>query len=159
MNKIKKLNKLDKLTRNFIAGLSAGIIKDLPIFITHTLWHIPKITYWEYASRIGFGKDNPTTIFDYTFAISIELLFGVSIGMAYIFVIDYLKPKHYLLSGAYLGLSTWFLLRAIMVLFKIQPFNKPGILTAFINCMLSILFGFSVIYINKYLENKDKSWK
>jgi hypothetical protein len=150
---------MDKLTRNFIAGLLAGIIKDLPILITHIFWDFPKIAYWSYASQIGFGIEDPETFFEYMFAVPIELLFGATIGIIYIFIVNYFKPKHYLLTGAYLGLSTWFLLRAIVVLFKIQPFQKPGIIIALINCSLSILFGFTVIYINNYLEKRSKSWK
>jgi hypothetical protein len=150
---------MDKLTRYFIAGLSGGIVKDLPVFFAHLIWDIPKIAYWDYAARIGFGKDHITKMPDYLFAIPIELLFGVAVGVGFIYIIDYFKPKHHLLSGAYLGLSTWFLLRAFMVLYKVSPFERPDMLSAVINCSMSMLFGFTVIYINKYLEKKNKSWK
>jgi hypothetical protein len=147
---------MDKLTRYFTAGLIGGIVKDLPVFITHIIWDIPKIAYWDYAARIGFGKDNINTIFDYIFAISIEVLFGAAIGMAYSYIVEYLKPKHYLLSGAYLGISTWFMLRTFMVLYKIPPFERPDMISAIINFSLSILFGFTVTYANNYLKKKEK---
>jgi hypothetical protein len=145
---------MDKLTRNFIASLCAGVIKDLPVLITHIFWDFPKIAYWSYASRIGFGKDDPISFFDYLFAVPIELLFGAAIGMSFIFIIDRLKPKHYLLAGTYLGLSTWFVLRSFMTLYKIPPFERPDIKSAVINCLLSMLFGFSVIYINNFLKKR-----
>jgi hypothetical protein len=149
---------MDKFLRGIISGLIGGVVKDVPILIPHALWNIPQITYWDYAAHIGFGGEHVNTLAAYALALPIEIAFGIGIGVIYVYLLDWIKTKHYLLAGVGFGAATWFILRAIMSIYEVEPFNKPGELTALINWVLSWLFGFIVAYVNQYLKKKD-SWK
>jgi hypothetical protein len=141
----------DKFMRGIIAGAIGGLVKDIPSIIIHVAHSDVYPTYWDYSGMIGMGVV-PEKIPEITVAIFIQLIFSIAMGIFIVYASSYIKSHHYLIKGAFLGGSTWFLIRASVWGAQIKDFNKPQVLAFMINSTTSIVFGLLVAYIDKRIQ-------
>jgi uncharacterized membrane protein len=96
----------DKFLQGAIAGLIAGIVKDIPTIIAEFFLKTYP-TYWSYSSMVVFGE-LPKTFLDYIYAFLVELLFSVFVGVTIVYIIGKIPSKHYLVKGMFFGGLIWF---------------------------------------------------
>ena len=149
---------MDLFKRAFYAGLVAGTLKDAPIYITDKVWHVPNLTYWDYASMISISKPTAEKLADYLIAIPVEIMFGACVGIIIVYIVEHLAIKQKVLAGALLGGATWFSIRSALTLAQLRPFNQSNLPNAIINLIVSLLFGILVVLINEYLKHKIPKW-
>jgi hypothetical protein len=147
---------MDKFDRAIIASLIGSTVKDIPTFISHIIWDIPKIAYWDYAARIGFGN-LPKTFVHYLFAIPLEITFGITLGVGLLYLMEALKLKHHIVFGIGIGSSIWFFLRIFVALYNFEPFVNPDEISAIVNWVMSIIYCITTILIYNWLKKKDDS--
>jgi hypothetical protein len=87
----------DKFIKGIICGLYGGIVKDILGFIVKYFLKFTSIIYWDYAGILAYGRP-PKTLLEIVIAILIELGFGVSLGIIFIYLTALIKSKHYLLK-------------------------------------------------------------
>ena len=144
----------DIFMRGIIAGVIAGLIKDIPSIIVHLSHSDVFPTYWDFSGMIGFGQV-PNTFLNICLAIIVELGFSITIGIAVVYGISKIKSHHYLLEGGYFGAAVWFFIRASMWIFAVKEFNKPQMFAFVINLTTSIGYGLLIAYIDKLLKNRQ----
>jgi hypothetical protein len=143
----------DKFLRGIIAGLIAGIAKDIPALIAEFFITDVFPSYWDYSGLVSFGK-SPGKPLEYIHALGIQVGFSAAVGVAIVYLISKIRSKHYLLEGAVLGLLVWFIIRGIVYIAQVPDLIKPHEGIALLNSLTSIGYGVLVAYIDHYLATK-----
>ena len=145
----------DKFLRGIIAGLIAGLAKDIPSIVADFFIN-PFPSYWDYAGLVGFGVE-PNTFFEYFYAILIELGFSAAIGVIIVYINGIIPSKHFLIKGAFLGASVWLSISGLVFFTQIPQLSKPHIAATIINSLTSIGYGMLLTVIDRYLASKNKN--
>ncbi|ATW25789.1 hypothetical protein [Candidatus Formimonas warabiya] len=143
----------DKFIDGVIAGAIAGLIKNTPDLLFHNLLNITGKSFWDYANIIATGR-HPHGLIEQIYSFFFEIVFSISVGLIYIFVIPYLRTKYNLLRGAIYGAMVWFAIRAWVTAFHIEPLMQEDQSTMIVNSILSILFGIILEWLLQVLKNK-----
>jgi hypothetical protein len=141
---------MDRFTKGAIAGLVAGIIKDIPAFAAQIINHKFSPTYWDYAGILGFGKI-PSTFWEYAYATLVQLVISVAVGVVLtLFISKY--PSNYLWKAGYGGILFWTTVRAAVVAFKIQPLDDPQLAASVLNMVTTFGYGLIIGWFYKILK-------
>lgn len=152
VRKYKGFTMKDKLLRGVIAGVAAGLIKDLPPVIFHITKHEFSPTYWDYAGKIGFGRI-PHTGWEIAYAIILQICFSIGISVAMVYLLPKIKSSLWYVKGAAFGFGVWFFIRITVTLFALKEFTQPQIFVSIINVSTSVVYGVLVAFLDRYLEN------
>jgi hypothetical protein len=101
-------------------------------------------------------KRHPQGLLEFILAFWYEIIFSIFIAIIYIYLIPYLKTKHYLLRGAVYGTLVWFAVHAAALAFHIDAIiNRSDVISSIVNSINSILYGIILAYLIHYLEKKQ----
>jgi hypothetical protein len=142
----------DKFLRGVIAGLIAGIVKDIPAIVSDFFFNTFP-AYWDYAGLIGFGKE-PKTFPEHFYAIIIQLGFSVVVGVSMVYIMNKIQSKHYLLKGAFFGGLIWFSIRGLVFIAQVPRLIHHQQAISIINSLTSIGYGLLLAWIDHYLATK-----
>ncbi len=142
-----------RLSIGIIAGIIAGILKDIPDAFFHYGLKITNLTFWDYAGTIAFGH-HPSGIAENVCALCFEVVFSILVGMVFVFITNRMIFKHYLLSGAFYGAIVWFVIRSVVVGLDIKSLVNEDIVTTTINSLDSVIYGIMLSFIIHLLEKK-----
>lgn len=142
-----------RLSDGIIAGVTAGILKDIPDAIFHYGLKISNITFWDYSGIIVLGH-HPSGVAEHICAIFFEIVFSIIVGLVFVSIVSRLIFKHYLLWGAFFGAAIWFAIRAAVVGLGIKLLIDGDIITTAINSLDSVLYGIILSFIIQWLGKK-----
>jgi hypothetical protein len=143
----------NKFIRAVIAGIVAGIVKDLPNLVLFNYSRFTMIALWEYAGAIALGR-LPQSIPEHCYAVLLELLFGVFLGLFFVNIPFLCQDDHDKLRGVFFGALVWFIIRAAVLAFQIRVLLDENLGTSVINLLESMLFGYVFVCSGKFLERR-----
>ena len=145
---------MDTFFRGLIAGFTAGIVKDIPDFFLHSVFHFKKLSFWDYAGVVTFNK-MPHSFIEHVVAFGFQLIFSTGLGIVFIFLASkVVKTKHYLLEGLVFGSSVWFIITAAIKVFRITELQTKGLSDPLITLLLSMAYGLLLMVIDHWLQNR-----
>ncbi|HBF37577.1 MAG TPA: hypothetical protein DDW50_09680 [Firmicutes bacterium] len=136
-----------------MAGIVAGIVKDVPNGIFHIFPTLNALALWDYAGVLAFGRLS-RNFGELLYALFLELLFGTFNGVIFIYLPFASEPGNYKLKGIFFGAIIWFLVRAVVLAFHISILLGENIGTSLTNLLLSMVFGCTLACI--ILKNEQK---
>ena len=141
----------DRLVSGALAGSVGAVIQNTYAFIAKSLGFQGPV-YIDYGEYLLFYKDQsgPLTSF---FGFIGHFVWDIIIGIIFAYLILNTSSRYYLLKGILYGVIVWFLIKAGSTLFKI-----PEVITVLPHTVAffffgSILFGISLAYTLKLLDN------
>ncbi|MGE5605287.1 MAG: hypothetical protein ACM3YE_06300 [Bacteroidota bacterium] len=143
----------EKISNGAIAGIIAGILKDIPDAILHNSLKITSITFWDYAGTITLGR-HPHGFFESSYSFFFEVIFSTFLGILFVNFTTHFNRKHYLLWGAFYGGIIWFFIRSIVVVSRIESLITMDFLTSLVNSINSIIYGIILGFFIVYFEKK-----
>lgn len=149
----------DGYMRGILAGLIAGVTKDIPDLFLVDLFKIKKLGFWDYVGEMFFSSI-PHSFLDHLIAFSLEVAFSLALGILYVQIIIPLFPsKHYLIRGAIYGCSCWFVLSSVIKLYHISALMTKGDQFTPLSALLfSAGYGLLLGYLDKlFSPHKQKS--
>lgn len=146
------------LKNGIIAGIIAGILKDIPDAFLHYGLKITQMTFWDYSGVIALGH-LPSGTAEYICAVFFEIIFSILVGLFFVFITKRIIMKHYFLSGAFYGVVVWFVIRSAVVGLGIQLLIDGDIVTAAVNSFNSIMYGMILAITIHFLENRSPNLK
>lgn len=143
----------EKISNGAIAGIIAGIVKDIPDAILHNSLKITSITFWDYTGTIILGR-HPHGFFENSYSFFFEVIFSTFLGILFVIFTTYFSRKHYPLWSAFYGGFIWFLIRSIVVVFRIESLITMDFLTSLVNSINSIIYGIILGFLIRYFEKR-----
>lgn len=141
----------EKIINGAIAGIIAGILKDIPDAILHNSLKITSITFWDYAGTLTLGR-HPHGFLENSYSFFFEVIFSTFLGIIFVIFTTQLKIKLHFLWGAFYGGIVWFVIRAAVVGLQIESLINKNFFTSVINSINSIIYGVILVFVIKYLE-------
>ena len=148
---------IDTFLRGIIAGLIAGAVKDIPDSILHSVFHLKKLSFWDYAGVIALNR-MPAGFLEIALAVLFEVMFSIGLGVFFVFLADkVIKTKHYLLLGLTFGSSVWFFVTVFVKIFGLTQLQTKNLSDPILTFMLSASYGLLLTVIDHWL-NKRRAW-
>jgi hypothetical protein len=142
---------MDTFIRGLIAGFLAGIVKDIPDVLVN-VFRIHKLSFWDYAGVVGLNR-LPSTWFELVLAFGLEVVFSTGLGVIFVYLAErVIKTRHYLLLGAFLGGSIWFLVTALIKVFALQELQTHSLAEPWVNLLLSMAYGLLLMGFDHWLK-------
>lgn len=147
----------DQMMRGVIAGLVAGVVKDLPDLLLQYGLHIKKLVFWDYVG-IMLLNNKPSNFMEHLVAFCLQVTFSLGLGVVYsVFIAPRIKTKHYLIRGLLFGAFCWFVLVSIVRLYYVKILLVPDIVTPVFTIILSSLYGLLVAWVDHRLTPEEPS--
>jgi hypothetical protein len=140
----------DNIFRGALCGLVAGFIKDSVDAILYILDIKSILSFWGFASVVVFNE-LPKDWFMNIVALTLELIFSAFIAILFVFCIQKIKTRHYLLLGAFYSSMVWFFIKGIILAFTIELLTPKTNLDPLIAWLLSMAFGIIIAFLNHKL--------
>jgi hypothetical protein len=145
---------MDTFLRGTIAGLIAGLVKDIPDLILHSVFHLKEISFWDYSGVIFLNRI-PHTFWEFTLAFVFEVMFSIGLGITFAFLAEkVIKTKHYLLLGLFFGSSVWFAVTIAVNIIGLTELQTKNLRDPIITFLLSAAYGLLLIMIDRWLQNR-----
>ena len=143
----------NRFTTGFIAGIIAGLFKDIPNFILHHYPKIAEITLWDYAGAIALGR-LPQGPAEHIYAVFLEILFSVFVAMVFVNIRVFQRLENYKLKGILYGAFIWFIVRAAVLAFHIRILLGESLGTSIVNLLVSMFYGCVLACTVKFIVKK-----
>lgn len=135
----------------YIMGIISGTTAWLPTF----LWNIPtyklgisNLRYLDFASVLIYGHFSEYKLEEF-FALVVTILWFASLGVIFTYFIGH---QFIILKAIGFGTGVWFVSYATTLLFKVPELNDITLGTAFCNLVGSIIFGFTLGLMVRWLK-------
>lgn len=145
----------DRFVRGLIAGFAAGVAMDALDLIAYWLKY-DTTRYLDFAAVIAFGK-NATNTVEVLVALLIELMFKAGLGVLFVFVVPKVKSKYLVVKAVFFGISNWFVIYSVIILFKATKFPKVDLGVTVSHLINSSVYGIVLALILYLMEDKIKS--
>ncbi len=143
----------DKLTNGFIQGLIAGIVSSIADLIMVNWLKFGDIRFLDYAGTHIYGF-KPETFGEQIFAQLVQFIFTGLLGIIFVYLIDKVKQRNILFKGLIYGITVWFLIFNITILFKLEPLDQISFVCALENFIASLIFGAVIAIAYAVLSKK-----
>jgi hypothetical protein len=143
-----------KFGKGIMAGIAAGLIKNIPNAILHIFFpSLNKIAFWDYAGTIALGRlpKGPLEIF---YALFLETLFSTFLALIFIHSRFLNQSDHFKWKGIFYGAWIWFMVRAAVLGFDIKVLLNENLGNSVTNLLLSMLYGCLLVCAIKALDKK-----
>jgi hypothetical protein len=147
----------DPFFRGIIAGSIAGVVKDIPDLILHSIFQLKKLPFWDYAGVIALNR-MPSGFSEIALAILFEVMFSTGVGVLFVLLAEkVIKTRHYLVLGMLFGGSVWFIVTAAIKLFGLTQLQTDNLADPAITIVLSMAYGLLLMAVDRWLKNEE-SW-
>jgi cyanate permease len=143
----------NKFIRTVIAGVIAGLVKDLPNAVLSHYRRLTEVALWEYAGVIALGRI-PRGFSEQCYAFILELLFGIFLGLIFVNIPFLCKNNYNKLRGVLFGAFVWFVVRAAVLAFNICDLLHENLGNSLLNLVESMLFGCVFVSMGRFLERR-----
>ncbi len=141
----------DRFTRGFIAGAAAGILQDVIDYVLYLL-RIVELRYLDWAAIILFRHEQANGFSETSFALVAELFFSGILGIAFAYLIPRITSRNYFFKGWLYGVTVWFAIYSIMVLFQVRGLHAVDFSTAVADFITSSVYGLALAAVLLWLD-------
>ena len=137
-------------------GFLAGIIGSVPMNITNLLAYKFKLTslrFVDWASIIMTAKKLSNDVNSMIYLLFIQVLWSGALGIGLAFLLSFVSSKGYYFKAMYISFLFAFVLRGIVVLFKITELSIVSVQSSEINFLPVLLWGLTTAFILRKLNN------
>lgn len=141
----------------FMNGFIAGVIANMPVLALDMLagvLRIDKSDYIHFVSILAYQSRN-LDIGETLFAIAVQTVFAGVLGVIFNYLILYIEKRYFYSKALIYGAILWFSIYSLDVVFKIEDVVKPNFKTALTHCVLSLLWGFLMAFVLRFLVEKQ----
>jgi hypothetical protein len=143
----------DRLTRGFVAGAGAEIIRLLIGLAIINLGLRIQLKYLDFASVMIFGH-KPQGVGEAIFGEVAVIGWTGILGIAFAYLIPHISSLNYRFKGALYGAAIWFAVYAVTILYKVSELSNIDITTALFNEVLGMVWGILLVEALKWLDGK-----
>lgn len=142
----------DRFVNGLIAGAIAGLVMDIIDLIGYVL-KIDNVRYLDFAAIIAFGK-TASNFGEFIIGLLVALGFQAILGSIFAFLILNIKSKYIYIKGIVFGISVWFIIYSLIIMFKATQFPKADLSDAISHIINTAAYGvvlaFMLLRINDY---------
>lgn len=135
----------DRFTRGFIAGAGAGILTSVLNSLLYYL-NFAKLRFLDFAAVMIFGH-RPNNMGESLFAFIGQIGFYGLLGIVFLFIIPRISSSNLLLKSSIFGVTVWFSVYAVVVLYKIPELEVVSLSTALSNFIVASIWGVLLGYM------------
>lgn len=131
------------LEDRFMQGLIAGAVGWIPQMIfTQTLFYfkVTKLRYLDFAAILGFNN-HPNGLLQSLIAEFIVLSFLSFLGAIFALLVKVIASPFLMVKGVIFGGVVWFLIYAVMTLFKLEKIYPVDFATGISNLIGALIWG------------------
>lgn len=143
---------MDRFMRGAIAGLIAGIVKDIWTLIPKYLG-FTKISFIDWMGVIEFGY-LPYDSLHFVLATITHLIVLSGLGVGFAYLVPQFESGYIVVKGIMYSLFTGAILYAIPVFFKMPYIGKVSAYTEVSNIIGSIIYGVVLAVVIQRLSNR-----
>lgn len=129
----------DRLVAGFIAGAAGGIAMNVFVEIAWLL-NLTQVRYLDWAAVLLYGH-RPHAFGEVAFAQIVQIVFTGILGIAFAYLIPLISSHHYLFRGLIFGLTAWFLIYSVTLLYGLHTIVQLELLTTVVDFVGSAVFG------------------
>lgn len=144
----------DRFVRGFAAGIVGGIVQNVFDVISN-LMKIDELTFFDWAGIAIYGS-KPNNLLEYSVAIFGQFLFAGLLGIIFAYFIPQVTSKNIIIKGVIFGLTTWFVLFIIPLLFKIKELMETHAISSASDAVTALIYGFVVALTLNWLDKRQK---
>lgn len=149
---MKTLELDDTFTKGLLAGLVGGIATTtvgLPVYLLRK----STLRFADFSAILIYGH-KPTGLLEYLFAMLVHWGFAAVGGIVFAFLLKAISEKNLFLKGWFCGIGIWFFAYVITRLFKVPELEKIPLKDAFINFLVSSVYGFVMASVYSRIEQE-----
>lgn len=130
---------MDRFMRGAVAGLAAGIVKDLWTLGSKTLG-FGEISFIDWMAVMEFGR-LPNESLHFILATFSHLVILSALGVGFAYLVPHIETGYLVAKGIMYSLIVGTVLYVIPILYKMPYIGRPGADTALSNLIGSIIYG------------------
>ncbi|MFZ5897940.1 MAG: YqhR family membrane protein [Bacillota bacterium] len=142
----------DRLVAGFTAGAVGGIAMNVFAQIAWFL-HLTQVRYLDWAAVLLYGH-RPHGFGEAAFAQIVQIVFTGILGIAFAYLVPLISSRHYLFRGIVFGLTAWFLIYSMTLLYGLHTVVQLELLTVAVDFVGSVVFGLVLAATLNALEEK-----
>lgn len=144
----------DRFTRGMLAGIIAGILTKFYDLSAYYL-HFSSLRWLDVAGTMILGR-RPISPGEAVFATLGTWFFHAMLGIIFAFLSRRTLGSHnLLLKGWYYGVSCWFLIFAVLILFKMPGLSFIPLKTSVSNLVGASIWGLLLAWSLQWLDRKS----
>jgi hypothetical protein len=143
----------DRQLQGFLAGVAAGVVKDLLDCFSYGVLHFTSYRYLDFAAQILYGR-KPSFWWDALFAQGIELFFCGLLGVLFVRAMPGATKRNALFKGWFFGVTVWLFLCSLGVIYDVPYFTKTNWQTSNSDFITSSVYGIILALTLCYLERR-----
>jgi uncharacterized membrane protein YagU involved in acid resistance len=142
----------DRFSIGFTSGIIGGLVPFIFNFSSRALG-FTTLLWSDFMGSIMLGR-MPEGTLERVFFVVVEFMFLGVLGAIFALILPYISSKRHLFKGALFGVTVWFILFSLPHLLQLPGFDATPLKTAVSNIISASLWGLSLAYILKRLDNK-----
>ncbi|MCK8817447.1 hypothetical protein MWH28_08755 [Natroniella sulfidigena] len=142
----------DKTVAGFVAGLIGGIAMNIKDYIVVFLLNWEDELYLEWGAMMIYGRFSEN-LAEAIFAQLGQLFFTGILGILFSVLIIRLGTKRYLIKGFIYGISVWFTIYAISIIFQVPNLAENTFNATVSNLIGAAIYGLVTAEVFKRLSN------
>jgi len=134
----------DRFTRGLLAGTIAGVITKAYDLLAY-YFHFSTFRWLDVAGIIIYGR-KPSHIAEAIFATMSTWFFHALLGVIFVYIVQRLVSSDNLfLKGWFYSVTCWFLIYALIILFKVPEFSVIPLKTSVSNFIGASIWGLVLV--------------
>lgn len=129
----------DRISAGFIGGLTAGLAMLIPDYLLTYVKYDPERLY-NWAAVVILGR-LPAHIYDVILAQAAQLFFAALIGILFSYMILKFTSGNYLFKGWLFGVTAWFTVYAVAILFRLPYLQTHTFKSSFSHLIAATVYG------------------
>lgn len=145
----------DRFTRGALAGLAGGIAMNLFSLVSFLL-NFTETTFIEWATIVILGRPEIQGLGQYLLGLVGHLLFTVSLGILFTYLLPVISSRVYLFKGLLYGMVAWFAIYALSLLYRVAGIFPLELKTATSNLVGAAIYGLVLAWSLAWLDSRSK---
>lgn len=144
----------DRFTRGLLAGIIAGILTKVYDLTAYYL-HFSTLRWFDVAGTLIYDR-KPFSFWEAFFATLGTWFFHTFLGVIFVYLIK--KPllsNNLILKGWFYGVAWWFIIFAVIILFKVPDISLVPLKTSLSNFVGASIWGLLLASALQWLDRKN----
>lgn len=146
----------DWFVKGILAGFIAGVITKAYDLMAYYL-HFSTLRWFDVAGTLIFGR-KPLNLWEAVFATLSTWFFHALLGLMFVYLIQktVLSRHNLFLKGWFYGVTWWFLIYVIIMLFKVPEISFVPLKTSLSNFISASIFGLLLAGTLQWLNHRSQ---